>query len=367
MINTIKTHIGYFLYQIVLLLIFIGVIKYSGFEYIHYLLIVLISFNLFYWIGDYFLKNKLDKINHKVITFFSKINFKNSIYYLFGFSILIILFDIYFNTGLPGFKIFGVEYLSEVVFLRENIHTNSPSVIKYLSGFNIRTILPFLILYFYITKNHIWLYISLIIGALYSFGMLQKSFIIFMLIPTILYLLLQKKWLFSAVLFSVIFINFYVIISTATSKINDLTETEEVEIAQDEIKGDIPTPLRVILGIRNRVVYLPGEIVSKWFEYIPEKKPFLYGRGYPVINHFYDEGYIDYNTELYRSFYPEHYEKGVQGSVNAATFMREYSNFGSTGLILSSLMVSVFLLFTKVLFKNYFSLFVSINLFYILF
>lgn len=96
---------------------------------------------------------------------------------------------------------------------------------------------------------------------------------------------------------------------------------------------------------------VPGKTVGDWFLLIPDEYPFLNGCGYRFARIFGCE-FTEYSKVFYPRLYPQYAEKGLKGTVNVATFMYEYSNFGKTGLVLAALIVSLLFLFIQKLFDQ---------------
>ena len=124
-----------------------------------------------------------------------------------------------------------------------------------------------------------------------------------------------------------------------------------------------PFLFKLSKGLIKRVVIVPGETISQWFIVIPEKKPYLYGDGYPFIAKLRARKYIDYSKELYPILKPDYAKKGLSGTVNVASFVREYSNFGYLGLFLGGALIALVLVFIDKMFLGYENFYYSINLF----
>ena len=77
-------------------------------------------------------------------------------------------------------------------------------------------------------------------------------------------------------------------------------------------------------------------MVSQWFQKIPKNKPFLHENGYGFICKIKGIKHVEYSKVLYPIIRPKYAARGLKGSVNTASFMYEYSNFGNTGLVLIS-------------------------------
>ena len=281
-------------------------------------------------------------------------------------SLIIFFLDLYYLHGLPGLKLFETQTLSEVSALRNDIHMESPSWIIYLSGFNIRCFFPFLILLMYVQKRYILFVTCLLLGSFYAFGLLQKSYAVFLILPTLIYAVSTRKYLLSTLLTIVIAGIISIIIIGSSDKINDdlTSQTPDIELNQNKDKR--PFIVRITLGMSIRIFVTPGEMVAKWFDNIPSNKPFLYGDGYPLLPRLKGTEYRDYNKELYPIIRPQYAERGLTGTVNTATFVREYSNFGWLGLVLSSFIVALFFTLQTNIFKGYFIANLALNMIFIL-
>ena len=77
----------------------------------------------------------------------------------------------------------------------------------------------------------------------------------------------------------------------------------------------------------------------------------------------YSFKYIDYSKELYPILKPNYAKKGLSGTVNVASFVREYSNFGYLGLVLGGALIALVLVFIDKMFLGYENFYYSINLF----
>ncbi|MGD0711206.1 MAG: hypothetical protein ABR968_08475 [Bacteroidales bacterium] len=117
-----------------------------------------------------------------------------------------------------------------------------------------------------------------------------------------------------------------------------------------------------------RTCLTPGKVIVHWFDLIPSKRPYLYGCGYRFLQPFTGcDQYYDYASLIYIDLYPEYYKHGIKGSMNVASFMYEYSNFGDIGLVLSAAILSLIFVFINLLFINAsFAVKFSLNIYSIL-
>jgi hypothetical protein len=253
--------------------------------------------------------------------------------------------------GSPAFESLEMMKTSEVNMHRKEIGSKVHVIWRYLSSINIKAILPFTLLLLLVTKRKMYWFVFFA-GLFYTFSLMQKSHVLSFLMPVLLYSLFTKKWLFAIkyILSICLVIVGLIFVSNPPLRngTNDLVEGTPIKVST----GNKSTFQKISSSLIKRVFILPGEMVGNWFEIIPKQKPFLKGKGYLSYCKITHQKYHDYNLELYPVVYPDYAKKGVQGSVNAAHFMRGYSNFGKTGLIQSAVFLAITFLVMNILFKN---------------
>lgn len=348
---------SFYFFLLVFFLLSIGVYQNSSTKHFDKLAIVLSSFIFVYLISSKFIKDKyLDFIKFfNVKGLFLDIKFLNL--FLLIISITLIILDMVVLGGPPIVKALSSSNLKSFCDIRENIHTDSSKIFVYLSSINIKAILPFTLFHFIVlNKKKIFIPLILLAG-LYGFSMMQKSFMFSVFFPAISYTLIQKKWLLSISLSSIILIGVFSLTVLLNKYIDD--EEKIVKVPSNQP----PFLFKLSKGLIKRVVIVPGETISQWFNVIPEKKPYLYGDGYPFIAKLRARKYIDYSKELYPILKPDYAKKGLSGTVNVASFVREYSNFGYLGLFLGGALIALVLVFIDKMFLGYENFYYSINLF----
>ena len=348
---------SFYFFLLVFFLLSIGVYQNSSTKHFDKLAIVLSSFIFVYLISSKFIKDKyLDFIKFfNVKGLFLDIKFLNL--FLLIISITLIILDMVVLGGPPIVKALSSSNLKTFCDIREDIHTDSSKIFVYLSSVNIKAILPFTLFHF-VVLNKKKIFIPLIfLAGLYGFSMMQKSFMFSVFFPAISYTLIQKKWLLSISLSSIILIGVFSLTVLLNKYIDD--EEKIVKVPSNQP----PFLFKLSKGLIKRVVIVPGETISQWFNVIPEKKPYLYGDGYPIIAKLRARKYIDYSKELYPILKPDYAKKGLSGTVNVASFVREYSNFGYLGLFLGGALIALVLVFIDKMFLGYENFYYSINLF----
>lgn len=363
----IKEHTLILIYLIVFLILLNGILIYSGSKYLYELSLFIFPLIAFYFGISSFIKSK--KID--VLKFFEKgkrLIPKWFDVFLFGLCLVLIIGHLISVGGSPALKGLWIDNSMDIAELRTNITAESSALWGYLSSFNIKAILPFALLLSLYRKKKLFFFTLLIIGSFYAFSLMQKSYILTILLPIFIYLVLNKKVLQSlgiiATCVLVIFSLVYVANPQMRGGIDNITvpTIEEPIIEVNDSKSD-QYLIRVMAGLYHRMFEVPGEMVVGWFEHIPKEKPFLYGSGYHFAKGLTRSEYRNYSIELYPILRPQYAERGLQGSVNTASFMYEYSNFGKIGMVLSAFLLALVLIFAEKVFYNNFILKISFNFF----
>lgn len=393
MIQFFRTHTLIVLYSLVFFILMFGVYLTSSGEHLGNLALYYISFLVFY-IGFYLLRNKV-KIIDRIINlkiFKTKINPFYLLIPVFAF----ILVHFILMGGSPTLKAMSLDTWQEVAKLRESLAENIHPIIGYGSSIILKAVLPFFLLFFLIKENKLWYWIVLIVGAFYVFSMMQKSFIIGFILPSAVYAFAKRKFLIGG---KHVFLMVLVVIGLSkianpnvAGKNPDLIADNSTDIGVADsslidtaktyvdtssltnfdvtVKEADKTPSKLstlIQGIKRRIFVVPGKIVSGWFDHIPENKPFLNGDGYRIVAKMKGNPHRSYASELYPLMNPKYAAQGFKGTVNTASFMYDYANFGKWGLVLSSFILALIFLVIEALFRDDFVIKLSLNLYPLLF
>ena len=360
----LKAHTLFSIYTVVFIILLNGVIETSGSKYVFNMFLFFIPLIIFYFGFTYFAKNK------KFKAFSSFKNIPNllpdySYLILTGICVFLVVGHLIHIGGSPGAKGLAVMDTKGIVELRRNITSEASSLWNYLSSFNIKAILPFSLLLLAFKKKKLLFGILITIGAFYAFSLMQKSYILTVLFPVILLCLFYRKYLQSIglVLICGIVIISLVYIQNPQMR-GGVDNVTKIEVAlENRVDSDQPYSIRVLIGLKHRILVVPGEMVSQWFQQIPKNKPFLHENGYGFVCKIKGIKHVEYSKVLYPVIRPKYAARGLKGSVNTASFMYEYSNFGNTGLVLSALLLGFLLFFVESIFGNNMLLKTSLNLF----
>lgn len=354
-----KKHTLIFLYSLIVVILIYGSYKTSGSKHIGKILLHGFTAICFYLALHYVVKKYL---GFKIENILNKIKLPHKFAQVLAIlSILQIIIHFISLGGSPAIDALSIFTTEEVSALRNSITENASTLTNYLSSINLRGVLPFLIIYFLIKKDYKFYYLILILGVFYSFSLMQKSYIVTVLLPTLIYCGIKFKWGYiikhTLIIGVALIALVYIASPTPAKKIVNNSETIT-------FRSDLPI-INVLYGLQKRMFEVPGEIVSKWFDNIPDNKPFLNGKGYNFVTTITGETHVDYASELYPVIRPNYAEQGYTGTVNTASFMYDYANFGKIGLVLGGLLISLFIVIIDIIYTNNMSIKISLNLFHI--
>ncbi len=344
--------------------LFIGLFDYSGTRHLHFVLIYLSTFLLISWVLNRYLKSRfLSAFSH----FQFNLNWESKLQNLLLFSSFIFIGIHFLSIGkIPIYECWQKTDILETALLRQSITEDGSTWINYGSSFLVKGILPFILLMLLIQKNWVGFVLMLFLSIFYEINLLQKNYFLLLLSPVILYSLFQRKWIQAGALSFLVIAGVYVLIYAANPELREIhpsrdTKTEVIHKPKDEFKSFQAGSS----GIINRIFIVPGKVVGLWFNNIPSKYPFLYGNGYSFIAKLRHVPLVEYSNDLYAELYPQYAADGLRGSVNTASFMYDYANFGVWGLLLSGAVMAFWLFLLQGVFPNMKILFI-LNLFPIL-
>lgn len=382
MIKFLKNHTLISIYSIVFFGLLYGVHVTSGTKYFPQLFLffgALIAFYILFSLRE--IKSFFSRISERIVI--RKVD-TFLLVKIIAFAVIgFILMHLVYLGGSPAIKGMNLASIKEVASLRLSITDGVPAIIKYPSSIILKGVLPFLIFYFLIKDKKIFYWVILLLGCFYAFSMMQKSYVVGLLVPSLIYSIIQKKWLFSVkyvFLMGIVVFGLSFIANPQMKVENKIVEeTDDVSLTdslltanEDELVDDVPPTsggkfMKLYRGLKNRLLIVPGQIVSGWFEHIPKDKPFLYGDGYRIVANIQGKEHRAYASELYPIIKPQFARKGYKGTVNVASFMYDYANFGNWGLVLAGFLLALVFVVLEVFYSGDFRLKLSLNLYPLLF
>lgn len=354
-----KSHSLLVIYHVIFAVLIYGILRTSGIENITKISLFYVCFLITYLSSYYLLKKK------KGITFESvSIDLNKYVLVIPITSVVLIFFHLLYLGELHAINAIKLKTITEVIQLRRSITAESNYLINYIASFNIKGILPFSLLVLLILKKKKLYWIIFTIGTFYVFCLMQKSFIIVFLGPSLIYSLLKTKWLnvlkYSASI-SIVMISL-VLIQNPEIRNSEVSIKEEIKKNSEVLNsGSKSTFKTILIGLEKRILITPGQTISGWFKFIPEYLPYQKGSGYRFAKFITKKEHSNYAKEIYPLMYPSYAAKGLKGNVNVASFMYDYANFGWKGFIFSGLSMGLLFVFIELLFMNHLVLKLSLN------
>ena len=259
----------------------------------------------------------------------------------------------------PVVAAFAVDNVTQAALIRDSIHRTGVPLLGYIPSFTIWSGIPFLGIYFIHRRRYKLSWLVLLIGFVYALSLMQKSYPLIALAPPALYCLLTGRLIRMAsisaiavvgVLFLFFVANPYLRPAlpgpeaAAPAECAAAPDTQNSQTCSSDQLARAPAPqkLEAIAGVAttsllDRVFFLPGDVVARWFSTFPAKLDYEKGCGYRFVAPFLRCDFKNNPERLYAFYYPEEYNAGVKGTYNAAHFAEEYANFGPIGLLLSGI------------------------------
>jgi hypothetical protein len=343
-------------YYLVLGWLAIGVIKTAGeWQQVSYLFYYAVVCGISYCLSSYVLNHFKNKSFFKL-----KMHAQLFISIALLFTITVALIQFIKIGNIPLFTAYFSTDAYDIAKIRQAITLDSPSWLNYLTSFCIRAILPLLLLVSLYIKRYDYFWISVLLSFLFCCSLLQKSYIALVFIPTLLYSLYIGAWKYFFAMIVVAFtsVMLLVVITNPQIRINHLNGTKQQQIGN---KSEI-----AVNSVLDRILIVPGKVVSQWFTLIPETIPFGHGCGDRLLAKILHCQHINYSEKVYEQLYPLQLEEGLLGTVNAASFMEGYANFGLSGMLLSGIELGFWFAFISLILTDFSVLALLVNALFIL-
>jgi len=353
----IRKHPFFSVYCFIIVFLFPGVYYKSGFQFFDELLLHLVAFIAIYFFLNRYLTVTPDLSKSFIGNKFSAITEPLPVLALVVVSGFIVFHFIHLGF-LPLLESARADNIVDIALIRQNVTVQSSSLVNYLSSFIMRAVIPFFIVYSCIAQKKYFFFAWVVVAVFYSLNLIQKSHIVMAFVPLALYFLLNRKYMKSFTTLTIPVIGvFFLVILTNPGKVTQ--QDQNIELTAGEKMNNTSH------SIVRRLMIVPGKTVGDWFLLIPAEYPFLDGCGYRFAKIFGCE-YTEYSKLFYPRLYPHYAIKGLKGTVNVASFMYEYSNFGKIGLVLGALIIALLFFAVQKLFANEFVWLIVFNFFPVL-
>ena len=265
------------------------------------------------------------------------------------------------------------EYYA-VMLIRQSIFEGDVGAIwRYGPNILVKSAFPFLVFYF-ASKSRFWFILSLLVGGFYAIALMNKIFIILLILPAFIRLIFELRLVRAVALGIVPLVGFTILINVQNphqrpellveavdwvlqtvlpeyNRTMAVRAAKNLEIVSVPRSADIDRVKVVTNSLYIRVVQIPGLVMTDWFENIPAKLPFGHGCGYRWMAPLVGCEYKSYAAAINDLEHPELVEMGINGTMTSASFMEDYANFGMAGLVFSGIIFATILALLGRLFR----------------
>ena len=290
---------------------------------------------------------------------------------LFAGSVIFIVFHFLYLGHVPVLAGFASNDYFDIMRIRQSVFYEAPTLFRYLPNIVLKSLLPFLLLYYCVTDRKKVFFIKLAIGTFYGVALMNKMFVVILYAPLMLYLLFSRRFLFAAgvavipvaALALLVFVQnphvrpeFWTPRDKATASGKPLfveaPTIAETIAAREKTQSSSYPVVQFVETIYLRIFVVPGQVVAVWFSNIPSRLPFANGCGYRFVAAIRGCEFQFYPSLVHDIENPILVREGVRGTMTAASFMEDYANFGYRGLVLSGALFAFLLAFIARMFSG---------------
>jgi hypothetical protein len=390
----ITTHVALLLYVMMVGLLMASLVAASSLAYVHFVLIfltsLLISYALFWKLAS--------RIDLGLAVGGCAARGDRAAVLLLIIAVAFVVAHFVRLGGIPVVHgMLELDYYVVMLIRQYVFHDELHALWRYGPNILVKSVFPFLAFYF-LFRSRLLLVVTLVIGGLYGISLMNKMFIVLLVIPAAISALIVRRWLAVAGLAMIPALGLAFIIqvqnphlqpqafvdamdqlrthtslSLAESERSALIRYYEVQSAiiaaeaaaeaeaagrllghhGDRSKVFLPDVVRkdkdtntlslAVDTLYRRVFLVPGNVMTSWFSLVPSYLPFAEGCGYRWLAPLIGCKYVAYSVVVNSIENPGLGSRGVRGSMTAASFVEDYANFGKVGLVVSGMVMAAIL------------------------
>ncbi|WP_286797316.1 hypothetical protein [Pandoraea sp. 64-18] len=271
---------------------------------------------------------------------------------LFVASILVVIAHFIYLGQIPLVSASTSNDYFGVMRIRQAIFFDAPAVYRYLPNFVLKSLLPILTLYYYVSGSRFRFFLSTVMGMFYGLALLNKIFVLIPFVPLMLYLLLNRRFVRAILCGAIMAAGLAVLVFVQNPQVRPSfwTSPDQVTMSGEPLYVEsAPVPkerrsatfpaFQFVDTIYLRLFVVPGQVVSAWFADIPEKIPYGHGCGYRLVAKLKGCDFRFYPSLVHDIENPVLVAQGVHGTMTAASFMEDYANFGGKGMVLGGVLL----------------------------
>ncbi|MBB3593815.1 hypothetical protein FHX08_004218 [Rhizobium sp. BK529] len=263
----------------------------------------------------------------------------------------------------PVLEAFRQQDDIKISIIRQSAYFSLPPWMRYASDYSVKALGPALLaIAFYYRSKIFWAILA--VGSFYCVALFVRVLPIYFLFPVIFLAIYLKAWRSVAVNTGILVLLMGLLTAVSAPSIRqnlaflgDIFPAEEgaldldKSLLQPELTGWRSTSASYALF--DRVAIVPARVMDQWFSAYRDVSSREKGCGYRPGAKILGCDYVHIPEKLYGRYYPENVAQGMKGSLNAASFMTEYANFGAAGFVLAGILSGIFYAIVSLIYRGH--------------
>lgn len=265
----------------------------------------------------------------------------------------------------PILHAFSSNDYYDIMRIRQSVFYEASALFRYVPNLLVKSVLPFLLLFYSVTRQRKLFWVTLVLGTFYGLSLLNKMFVVILFAPLVLHLCFSRRYFTAARIMVIPVAALALLVFVQNPQIRPEVWTQrdmatasgkplfvEGAVSRKNAESASYPVLQFVETIYLRVFIVPGEVVTAWFHNIPTKLPFANGCGYRLVAALRGCEFRHNPSLVHDIENPKLVAEGVHGTMTAASFMEDYANFGAKGMVLGGVFLALVLIFVARLFAG---------------
>ena len=250
--------------------------------------------------------------------------------------------------------------------IRQQGYFGLPLWLRYMSDYSFKALGPALLVITYLYRQRLFWFV-LLVGSLYSLAVFVRILPAIFLTPLLLLLLFQRRWLHLALTAGLLAALITIASSASAPDIRStfvpeqssspiVNQTDKDAASKYQATQKVEKDWRTgstLYAIFERALFVPGQVIDQWFYFYSRPEAREHGCGYRTLARLIGCEYIPVPSKLYQAFYQENTQRGMLGSLNAASFMSDYANFGFAGISVSTILTALLFCLVTIIYRDH--------------
>ncbi|MGE8672256.1 MAG: hypothetical protein ACN6PB_04385 [Achromobacter kerstersii] len=250
--------------------------------------------------------------------------------------------------------------------IRQEGYFGLPLWLRYVSDYTFKALGPALLVITYLYRKRLFWFV-LLVGSLYTLAVFVRILPVIFLTPLLLLLLFQRRWLHLILTGALLAVLITIATSASAPGIRSSFVPDESKPLISQSDKDLGSRYAAaqkppekdwragsaVYAIFERALFVPGQVIDQWFYFYSNPEVREHGCGYRTLARFLGCEYVPVPTKLYQAFYQENTQRGMQGSLNAVSFMSDYANFGPIGVVVSTFLTALLFCVIAVIYRDH--------------